>query len=294
MKATSDPPTESSLVGVNAAKAAFTLIEVLVVVAIIALLLAVLLPSLTKAREQSRRAVCATQIKQFVNGMVMYGSDSRDSLPGPIHPAMELETFLKIASNDYEEWHLPYLIRKYFTDKGRSGKATDTVAKCPTAFAMSKNKLANTYGRTDFERPFSYALNNWRKAGSVEFGTAPPWYFGYPDNFWENTRAPFTPRSSTDPAFLRDAVPKKIQVVKQPGREWAIADAFRYPELLPIPVGSTRRPGQWQRGTYQFSFVTAEGLIPDKPYHDGGANYAMFDGHVEYQRNWLGTVNPAP
>lgn len=276
--------------GVLRSRTAFTLIEVLVVVAIIALLLAIMLPSLTKAREQSRRAVCATQIKQFVNGLVMYGSDSKDSLPGPIHPAMELETFLKDASYDYEEWHLPYLIRKYLTDKGRSGKGTDTVAKCPTAFGMSKNKLANTYGRSEFARPFSYALNNWRRSTTIEYGTNPPWYFGFPDNYWQNTKAPFKPLSTID----KDAIPKKVQVIRQPGREWAIADAFRYAELLPIPVGSTRRPGQWQRGTYQYPFVTTEQLIPDRPYHDGGVNVSMFDGHVEFQRNWVGTLNPQP
>jgi prepilin-type N-terminal cleavage/methylation domain-containing protein/prepilin-type processing-associated H-X9-DG protein len=290
MKTVPSRRAESAVSRRPRAAKAFTLIEVLVVVAIIALLLAVLLPSLTKAREQSRRAVCASQMKQFVNGMVMYGSDSKDSLPGPIHPAMELETFLKVASYDYEEWHLPFLIRKYFTEKSRSGKGTDTVAKCPTAFAISKNKLVNTYGKTEFARPFSYALNNWRRLGSVAYGTNPPWYFGFPDNYWENTKAPFTPLAAID----KNAIPKKVQVIKQPGREWAIGDAFKYAESPAIPVGSTRKPGQWQIGTYQYQFALDDNLIPNKPYHDGGINLAMFDGHVEYQRNWGGTLNPQP
>ena len=271
---------------------AFTLIEVLVVVAIIALLLAVLLPSLTKAREQSRRAVCASQIKQFVNGMVMYGSDSKESLPGPIHPALELETFLKVASYDYEEWHLPFLIRKYFSERSRNGKGTDTVAKCPTALAVSKNKLVNTYGKAEFARPFSYALNNWRRSTTVAYGTDPPWYFGFPDNYWENTQPPFKPLATVD----KYAIPKKANVVKQPGREWAIGDAFEYTtETMPqVPAGSTRRPGQWQAGTYQYKFAVDDNLIPNKPYHDGGINLAMFDGHVEYQKNFVGTLNPQP
>ncbi|MBP7937328.1 MAG: prepilin-type N-terminal cleavage/methylation domain-containing protein [Phycisphaerae bacterium] len=44
---------------------AFTLIEILVVVAIIALLIAILLPSLSRAQEQTRRGVCASNARQI-------------------------------------------------------------------------------------------------------------------------------------------------------------------------------------------------------------------------------------
>lgn len=47
----------------------FTLIEVMVVVAIIALLVAILLPSLHRAREASRAVVCGSNIKQAVQGI---------------------------------------------------------------------------------------------------------------------------------------------------------------------------------------------------------------------------------
>lgn len=43
----------------------FTLIELLVVIAIIAVLMAVLMPALQRAREQGKRAVCLSNVKQL-------------------------------------------------------------------------------------------------------------------------------------------------------------------------------------------------------------------------------------
>lgn len=59
---------------------AFTLIELLVVVAIIALLIAILLPSLASAREQSRAAVCLANQRQLGIGTRMYLDEHRGEL----------------------------------------------------------------------------------------------------------------------------------------------------------------------------------------------------------------------
>ncbi len=59
----------------------FTLIELLVVVAILALLIAILTPTLGKAREQARRIGCLGNVRQLVNAFHSYLADNRQYMP---------------------------------------------------------------------------------------------------------------------------------------------------------------------------------------------------------------------
>ena len=62
-------------------KSGFTLVELLVVISIIALLLAILMPSLQKAREQGRKVVCMTNLKQQAYALLLYTEDNNGKLP---------------------------------------------------------------------------------------------------------------------------------------------------------------------------------------------------------------------
>ncbi len=65
----------------------FTLIELLVVIAIIALLAALLLPALSRARENGRRTACLQNLRQFALALTLYAGDNQDVLPPPQQPS---------------------------------------------------------------------------------------------------------------------------------------------------------------------------------------------------------------
>ncbi len=77
----------------------FTLIELLVVVAIIALLIAILLPSLSKAKENARRTACGANVRSLAQADVMYVGQNNNCFPAPALQGSE-------KSNDFlwYEW----------------------------------------------------------------------------------------------------------------------------------------------------------------------------------------------
>lgn len=116
--------------------AAFTLIEVLVVVAIIALLISILLPSLAQARESARTSLCLANLKQLAGATQMYTNDGKGQLPGPVHFLLFRETTRYWVNGgdarglDWAKTNMTFLLGRYLGDRGSGANNTDGVATC--------------------------------------------------------------------------------------------------------------------------------------------------------------------
>ena len=62
-------------------RAAFTLIELLIVIGILAVLIALLAPAASAARHAATRVVCLSQMRQIGLAFLMYANDNRSHLP---------------------------------------------------------------------------------------------------------------------------------------------------------------------------------------------------------------------
>lgn len=75
-------------------RSAFTLVELLVVIAIIALLAALLSPALSKAREQARGIKCISNLKQIGQVFFLYANDHDGFVPPPLRTGETPNTWM--------------------------------------------------------------------------------------------------------------------------------------------------------------------------------------------------------
>lgn len=66
-------------------KRKFTLVELMIVISIITILMAMLLPTLNKARETARRSTCTNNLKQISFAVHSYAIDYKDWMPQAEH-----------------------------------------------------------------------------------------------------------------------------------------------------------------------------------------------------------------
>lgn len=105
---------------------AFTLVELLVVVAIVAILIAILLPAMAAARESARRAHCASNLRQVAAGTMILANNNRGRFRLSHHALREphadavhyADAQLAYLGGDHLHWLPVHLVERYRTEGG--------------------------------------------------------------------------------------------------------------------------------------------------------------------------------
>jgi len=138
----------------------FTLVELLVVVAILSVLIALLLPSLNKARYVAKKAVCASNQSQLARGLIIYATEYNSYFPSsgdtrwngrPWDQAMTT-----LAANYLSQWDVRPLIRPYWGS--RDGERTQ-LEQCPLAPVIPHSNNIWKAGTTDRLTSYLFFFN---------------------------------------------------------------------------------------------------------------------------------------
>ena len=134
----------------GARRAAFSLVELLVVIGIIGLLLALLIPAVQSARESSRCATCKNNLRQIAMGLASFESAHRRLPPGkkwsgppsdPASFALAWSSFL-LDHVDEEAIHNQINFKRPFTDPANLPATTQVIPVylCPSTSAVEDHR----------------------------------------------------------------------------------------------------------------------------------------------------------
>lgn len=162
-------------------KKGFTLIELLVVIAIIALLLSIILPSLKKVKEVSRRTVCQINLRSIYTAWAMYAEDYDDKVSDPRGSTKDTtDPLVEWKGYEYNRWCRKWYLRLY------DYMETPEVYVCPAwrkkdgedyiAYAVGEDTYYVTYTGNEYVLSFWHPEKNttydWKQTELVHKAVA--------------------------------------------------------------------------------------------------------------------------
>ncbi len=257
---------------------AFTLIEILVVIAIIAILAAILFPVFSRARESARRASCASNLKQIGLAWIMYSQDY-DERTTPVYVAVPQGPYLGHATLSY--W--PDLLHPYV--KSGSGKVGESgsmrgVFTCPSTNSLFESE------NTDHWKAVRYAYNQSNinndyivyDEGSLSYGVSMS-RLGHPSQ-----TIAFSEGIMGSGPFLNNS--SSANHVSNLSAQSAVYGAYDFNTPIKRASNKTDLENSLRNGQLDESGTTYTSNITDRTLHQhmDGSNYAFADGHVKWMK----------
>lgn len=180
---------------------AFTLIELLTVIAIIGILAAIIIPVVGKVRETARASTCASNLRQIGMGIQLYAQANRDRLPGPLWGSQGAR-FSATSTGVLSQFLEPYITSNTPTGSGTT-KAQE-MFNCPawvqntpdlTKPSMALNIRPKGWVTGDTLYPFGYPTPVQQPLSQVRISSYPlsrTWLMTDLDQVWNPAYSPLT------------------------------------------------------------------------------------------------------
>lgn len=228
-------------------RSAFTLIELLVVVAIIALLISILLPSLQRARDQAKNAVCGSNMHQLGLTLTQYMDEFKGRMP--YHPGSGPQQ----NQAPFRQYHQLFNFWNYHKDL--------KIYVCPSARDENSVKVY-----TDFSGSNPYASYYVVRSSDSRYLQA------YQQNWWpEINPSDFTSAGDDfiDPLYTEYwfndwSVGATLNGQPVPAINGGVLEKIPFPNLAVVMADAV-----WETKS---------------PRHNAGAQLLFVDGHVQNYR----------
>jgi len=243
-------------------KSAFTLIELLVVVSIISLLIAILMPSLSKAREAARRVQCATQSRQIGMALLNYSVANKAWFP----MVRNADAYVFVDNSVRSRAIAAYL--------GNDGSTiSPSVAKtviCPNA----DSQFTSTYVQNNGNRMgTTYQILAARGERAGEADSYKEWVGTGSTGSWYGWIA------ASAPTYSPGGYNLSIGVGPIPRESILTQVSKAGPSDQPITADIQHRSNGFFTPSYNSTYIT--GTV--RQNHDNGANISYLDGHTSWQ-----------